>query len=263
MAQHDFVLNNGSGAAFRADLNEALQAIMSQSSGAIDPADALNPETAGIVAAYQLWVDTAGANPLLKIRNAANSAWILVGRADLASFGSLYLAATTLQTMAGPLAFSNTDYIKLPVGTTAQRPGSGLVDGMIRYNTDLTTFEGYRSSAWAPIGGGGFTVLANATLAAAGALTVSSTDQRQLVKVQGTGGPTVISTTPFGAGGGWKDGTEVMLIGLSDANSVILTFNDATNGLVGNFETLELGLYQVAVCVWSTGLGRWILNKGA
>jgi hypothetical protein len=37
-------------------------------------------------------------------------------------------------------------------GTTAQRPASPTV-GMIRYNTDIASFEGYNGIEWAPIGG--------------------------------------------------------------------------------------------------------------
>ena len=37
-------------------------------------------------------------------------------------------------------------------GTTAQRPASPET-GMIRFNTDIASFEGYNGTAWAPIGG--------------------------------------------------------------------------------------------------------------
>lgn len=41
--------------------------------------------------------------------------------------------------------------LAIPVGTTAQRPVAGL--GKIRYNTNLSAFEGYTASGWAPFGG--------------------------------------------------------------------------------------------------------------
>jgi hypothetical protein len=41
----------------------------------------------------------------------------------------------------------------VPKGTTAERPGSGVA-GYIRYNTDLSTFEGYSNSQWSGLGGG-------------------------------------------------------------------------------------------------------------
>ena len=65
MATHDYVLDNQSGSNFRADLNNALQAIVSNNSNSSEPTT---------MYAYQIWVDTA--NSLLKIRNSANNAWI-------------------------------------------------------------------------------------------------------------------------------------------------------------------------------------------
>ncbi len=49
---------------------------------------------------------------------------------------------------------SATGSAKLPVGTTAQRDGSPAV-GYIRYNTTTAGFEGYGSTGWGAIGGGG------------------------------------------------------------------------------------------------------------
>jgi hypothetical protein len=45
-----------------------------------------------------------------------------------------------------------TDAIKIPVGTTAQRPVG--IAGQIRYNTTLNRFESYNGTAWGSIGGG-------------------------------------------------------------------------------------------------------------
>jgi hypothetical protein len=71
VAQHDYVIANGTGAAVRSDLNNGLAAIVSQNSGATEPAT---------MYAYQLWADTT--TGLLKIRNAANNAWITLRRLD-------------------------------------------------------------------------------------------------------------------------------------------------------------------------------------
>jgi hypothetical protein len=48
-------------------------------------------------------------------------------------------------------SFSSNSHIKLPVGTTAQRPSG--TPGDLRLNTDTNTFEGY-SNEWGSIGGG-------------------------------------------------------------------------------------------------------------
>ena len=65
MAQHDYDIANQSGANFRADLNNALDAIVSNNSGTSEPSTTF---------AYEWWVDTT--NNLLKLRNSANNAWI-------------------------------------------------------------------------------------------------------------------------------------------------------------------------------------------
>jgi hypothetical protein len=50
------------------------------------------------------------------------------------------------------LNFSGTGSIRLPNGTTGERPSPTA--GMIRYNTTDGTFEGYASGQWGSIGGG-------------------------------------------------------------------------------------------------------------
>lgn len=84
MAQHDYVIANASGAAVRADLNNALAAIVSQNSGAAEPSPTF---------AHMLWADTA--NSLLKQRNAGNTAWITVGTLGSANLGLLKAPATS------------------------------------------------------------------------------------------------------------------------------------------------------------------------
>lgn len=65
MAQHDYNIANGGGAAVRADINNALTAIQSLNSGSTAP-------TATV--AGMLWYDTATGT--LKQRNAGNTAWV-------------------------------------------------------------------------------------------------------------------------------------------------------------------------------------------
>lgn len=80
MAQaSDYNLANQSGANFRAELNTILAAVVSQNSGSTAPTTTY---------AYQLWIDTAASpNPLLKLRNGANSAWITIGDVTVANLG--------------------------------------------------------------------------------------------------------------------------------------------------------------------------------
>ena len=45
------------------------------------------------------------------------------------------------------LDVQGTDYLKLPVGTTAQRPVTPA-SGMLRYNSTTSSLEYYNGSAW-------------------------------------------------------------------------------------------------------------------
>ena len=68
MSQNDFNIANASGAGVRSDINSAFQALASLSAGATEP-NTIYPN--------QLWYDST--NSLLKIRNPANSAWVILG----------------------------------------------------------------------------------------------------------------------------------------------------------------------------------------
>lgn len=63
-------------------------------------------------------------------------------------------ATTDTLTIAGNATQNGVGFLKVASGATADRPGSP-VNGMIRYNSDLTAFEGYAANAWSAIGGGG------------------------------------------------------------------------------------------------------------
>ena len=73
MATHDYVISNASGAAVRADLNNALAAIVTNNSSATAPTTTY---------AYQWWADTGSSPAVMKLRNAANSAWITLFQLD-------------------------------------------------------------------------------------------------------------------------------------------------------------------------------------
>ena len=101
------IIPNGSGSAVRADLNDAMLALFSQNSSATSP-----PETV----AYMTWADTT--TGLLKIRNAANSAWITVGTLASANLGLATLVSPTFTgTPAAPTASVGTNTTQL--ATTA------------------------------------------------------------------------------------------------------------------------------------------------
>ena len=72
------------------------------------------------------------------------------------------LAGFSTDFQAGISTFKNTTindsgFLRLPSGTTALRPSAGIsTQGMMRYNTTLSKFEGYTYPAetWGTLGGG-------------------------------------------------------------------------------------------------------------
>ena len=90
MATHDYVIANGTGAAVRSDLNNALAAIVSNNSGSSEPSTKY---------AYQWWADTTTGQ--LKLRNSANNAWITIFELD----GTMLMEDGTLA--APGLAFAS------------------------------------------------------------------------------------------------------------------------------------------------------------
>ena len=78
---------------------------------------------------------------------------------------------------------SMTDAIRVPNGTTGQRPTAAL--GQIRYNTTTSEFEGYAAGAWGKIGGGGDSF---GTLAVSGQSNVVADQENDTLTLVGAGG---------------------------------------------------------------------------
>jgi hypothetical protein len=84
VSQGDLIISNGTGSAVRSDLNVQLAALGTNSSGTTAPATTY---------AFQWWCDTT--TGLLKIRNAANSAFVTVGTLADTNLGLASLAGAT------------------------------------------------------------------------------------------------------------------------------------------------------------------------
>lgn len=136
--------------------------------------------------------DGVSGNPTVASNaTSANTASTIVARDASGNFSAGTLTLTGLS-YSGNIDSTSTGYLDLPVGTTAQRPGTPN-SGMVRYNTTLGQFEGYNGTAWGQLGGGatgaggdavflenGQTVTANYTLTSgknavsAGPITINS-----------------------------------------------------------------------------------------
>ncbi len=76
------------------------------------------------------------------------------------------------------LTGANTGALTVPLGTTGQQPAS-LSNGMIRYNSTTSKFEGYEAGAWANmIGGGGSGALSDITAATAGSTIANGANEQ-------------------------------------------------------------------------------------
>ena len=144
----DYNLANQVGSTFRTELNAVLGDIQSLNSGSSDPTTTV---------AYKIWVDTS--TNLLKIRNSANNGWLVLGSlTDAAHTNNFGLATkaspdfTGTVDSAGDIVMGGTGALKLPNGTTAQRPTAAT--GQIRFNTTSTEFEGYNGSSWGELAAG-------------------------------------------------------------------------------------------------------------
>jgi hypothetical protein len=87
MSQHDYTIGNQSAPNARADINNVLAAIVTQNSGATEPASTY---------ANMVWYDSS-AN-ILKMRNEADSAWITLATLDQAA--GTAAAPTTIASQA-------------------------------------------------------------------------------------------------------------------------------------------------------------------
>jgi len=133
MAQSDQVVQNATFPSVRADINDNLAALYSQSSGNTAPT---------VTVAFQPWVDTSSSPPVKKIRNGSNTAWITEGILDPAGFSPsgiptgqiIHVALSSAPTgylKANGAAVSRSTYAALfaAIGTTF-----GAGDGSTTFN---------------------------------------------------------------------------------------------------------------------------------
>ena len=118
MATHDYDIANGTGAAVRSDINGVLDAIVSNNSSSTEPSTTF---------AFMWWIDTN--NTLLKIRNAANNAWITVGDYSATNLGLLTSAT------------ANSTYLALTGGTVTGALNIGTAGSVVFEGSTADDFE--------------------------------------------------------------------------------------------------------------------------
>jgi hypothetical protein len=127
MSQHDFIIANQNASGARTDINNGLQSLASNNSGASAPSTTY---------ANMFWYDTA--NNLLKIRNEGNSAWINVAYIDQSN--NLYkildntIVSNTSGTQTGLIGDQTTSTWNTGTGTTESLVSPAKVKSAITNN---------------------------------------------------------------------------------------------------------------------------------
>ena len=174
MAQHDYDIANGTGAAVRTDINNVLDAVVSQNSGSSEPSTTFS---------YQYWADTTAG--LLKIRNGANNAWVTVGTLDAANLGLATLASPVLTgnpTAPTPASGDNdtsvatTAFVKTLVDSAVATAVGNLTDSQMPAGSVVqvinASWGGYQDTTSSDMVGSGLTA----------SITPSSTSNKILVQ---------------------------------------------------------------------------------
>ena len=133
-----FNVDNGTGLVVRTKLNQIIAALSTTNQGSGDP-------TIG-VAAYVQHID----GNTLKIRNAANNAFVSLGDVSQTNFGHASLSSAN--TFTARATYNITSSITLPSGDTSERDNPAAV-GMIRHNSQLNQIEAYNNGVWTSLSG--------------------------------------------------------------------------------------------------------------
>ena len=142
---NNFNVANGTGAAVRAGINDIFSALRTINSASGDPSGT------GNVVQFQPHIDSS--TNLLKICTSVSSGtgtFTTIGNITQANLG---LAPVAGATFTGDVIHNYTTALQIPVGTTAQRPGSPST-GDFRFNSTTTSAEIYNGSEFTAVGGG-------------------------------------------------------------------------------------------------------------
>ena len=140
---NNFNVSNGTGAQVRAGINDILSALRTINSASGDPSGDAN------VVQFQPHIDSS--TNLLKICTSVSSGtgtFTTIGNITQANLG---LAPVAGATFTGDVVHNYTTALQIPVGTTAQRPGSPST-GDFRFNSTTSSAEIYNGSAFTAVG---------------------------------------------------------------------------------------------------------------
>jgi hypothetical protein len=206
MAQSDQVVQNATFPSVRADINDNLAALYSQSSGNSAPT---------VTVAFQPWVDTSSSPPVWKVRNGSNSAWITVGILDPAGFNA-----------GGITAIANGG-----TGATTATAGLAALLPSQTGNAGKALVTSGSAASWGVVASGASVQVFTAN----GTYTPTAGKTTFLVFATGGGGGGGGSNDLSGAGGGGGGGTAVRLYTSTEMGSTAaITIGGAGAGGTSN-----------------------------
>jgi len=159
---------------------------------------------------------------------------------NTASFGS------NVQTTGAVVAFNATNSILIPVGNTAQRPGTPST-GMLRYNSTISQTEVWNGAAWVAVGGSSYTVIANEQFNGDGTTTTFTLSSTQTTDscIVTINGIVQIPTTAYSVSGTTLTFTEAPMTGdtidvreITTTTTVTAISNSSGNAIVSVSETV-------------------------
>jgi hypothetical protein len=160
-----------------------------------------------------------------------NGAWAIMGAGDgsvtsvSGTAGQISVASgttTPVISIATDPTLPGTAYVKLPTGGTAARPVVS-VNGMIRYNTDTSLFEGYLNGAWTSFASTGVGVLSINTGTGLTGGPITSTGTISIDNTTVTAGSYTAANITVNAQG--------QLTAASSTSALVSTFSAGTTGL--------------------------------
>lgn len=219
MPTHDYVIDNQSAVAFRADLNNALAAIVTQNSNATAPTTTY---------ANMFWYDTA--TNILKKRNEANSAWINLGTIDEAA-GTFTPTGGTVTIATQAEAEAGTDNTKMMTPLrTAQ-----AIDAL----SGVTTAQvGTAYAGLAALAVGSYVAAWNTTDTA---VAIGGTIAGSSLRYASVNAATTVAADPFGA--------------VAQSGSGFPTTNTAT--LTGTWRAMTIGGGRLTTGTARNRIYRW------
>lgn len=161
------------------------------------------------------------------------------------------VTASSTLTVTGNATFNTTEAIKIPVGTTVQRPASPVA-GQFRYNSTLDEAEVYNGTLWKAVGGGPFDATGGGittvdgykihTFIVSGTFTPDLTKEGKIeVLVVGGGGGGAYYNPHGGGGGGGAVVHDIIDIPKGTAPITITVGSGGSVGANGTASTFGLG----------------------